>query len=118
MSIVPPSLTLGVEEEYLLVDPESRDLVAAPPEGFMKACKDRLGDDVGHELLQAQIEVGTPVCQDIGEVRQELTRLRLGVAETARDFGMAMMAASTHPLARFKDGSEIPSFLAARLSSL
>ncbi len=103
MSIVPPSLTLGVEEEYLLVDPETRDLVATPPDGFMKTCKERLGDRVGHELLQSQVEVGTPVCQDIGEVRRELTRLRSGVADIAREFGMAMMASSTHPFARCKD---------------
>ena len=107
MSIVPPSLTLGVEEEYLLVDPGTRDLVTSPPEGFMKACKDRLGDGVGHELLQAQIEVGTPVCQDIADVRSELTKLRLGVAEVAEDFGMAMMASSTHPFARCKDQARV-----------
>jgi len=107
MSIVPPSLTLGVEEEYLLVDPKTRDLVSSPPEGFMKACKERLGDGVGHELLQSQIEVGTPVCQDIGEVREELGRLRKGVAEIAQDFGMAMMASSTHPFARCDDQARV-----------
>ena len=107
MPIMPPSLTLGVEEEYLLVDPETRNLVVSPPESFMKACKDRLGDGVGHELLQAQIEVGTPVCQDIAEVRFELTKLRLGVAEIAEDFGMAVMASSTHPFARCKDQNRV-----------
>jgi len=107
MSIVPPSLTLGVEEEYLLVDPETRDLVTSPPAGFMQACKDRLGDCVGHELLQAQIEVGTPVCQNIQDIRRELIRLRLGVAETARDFGMVMMASSTHPFARCRDQARV-----------
>ncbi|MEM8952377.1 MAG: carboxylate-amine ligase [Pseudomonadota bacterium] len=105
--MMPPSLTLGVEEEYLLVDPATRDLVTSPPEGFMKACKDRLGDGVGHELLQAQIEVGTPVCHDIAEVRSELTKLRLGVAEIAEEFGMAMMASSTHPFARCKDQTRV-----------
>jgi len=107
MSIVPPSLTLGVEEEYLLVDPASRDLVASPPEGFMKACKDRLGDGVGHELLQSQIEVGTPICRDISEVRHELQKLRTGVAEIAQDFGMVMLASSTHPFARCKDQARV-----------
>ncbi|MEZ5932589.1 MAG: carboxylate-amine ligase [Alphaproteobacteria bacterium] len=105
--MVPPSLTLGVEEEYLLVDPASRDLVASPPEGFMKACKDRLGDRVGHELLQSQIEVGTPICQDLADVRHELGRLRRGVAEIAQDFGMAMIASSTHPFARYADQAQV-----------
>ncbi len=107
MTIVPPSLTLGVEEEYLLVDPESRDLVTSPPAGFMETCKELLGDAVGHELLQAQVEVGTPVCRDVAEVRQELTRLRLGVAEAARAHGMAMMASSTHPFARCRDQARV-----------
>ena len=107
MSIVPPSLTLGVEEEYLLVDPESRDLVTSPPAGFMQKCKELLGDAVGHELLQAQVEVGTPVCRDVAEVRHQLTKLRLGVAEAARGHGMAIMASSTHPFARCKDQARV-----------
>lgn len=107
MPIVSPSLTLGVEEEYLLVDPETRDLVTSPPAGFMNACKERLGDAVGHELLQAQIEVGTPVCHSIADVRRELIKLRLAVVETARAFGMAMVAASTHPFARAKDQTRV-----------
>ncbi len=107
MTIVPPSLTLGVEEEYLLVDPETRDLVTSPPEGFMEACKEQLGDAVGHELLQAQLEVGTPICRNIGEVRSELTKLRLTVADTANAFGMAMMASSTHPFARSRDQARV-----------
>ena len=107
MTIVPPSLTLGVEEEYLLVDPETRDLVASPPPKFMETCKERLGNAVGHELLQAQVEVGTPVCQDVGEVRRELTKLRRGVADIAGEFGMAMIAASTHPFARAKEQTRV-----------
>lgn len=107
MSIVPPSLTLGVEEEYLLVDPVSRDLIATAPAGFMEACKDRVGDAVGHELLQAQIEVGTSICQTVADVRRELTSLRLGVAETAQEFGMAVMASSTHPFARCREQARV-----------
>jgi glutamate---cysteine ligase / carboxylate-amine ligase len=103
MPLYPPSLSLGLEEEYLLVDPTSRDLVAAPPEGFMARCQERLGDRVAYELLQAQVEVGTPVCPDVGEVRRQLTHLRATVALTAREFGMAMIAASTHPFANWRD---------------
>jgi carboxylate-amine ligase len=107
MPIVPPSLTLGVEEEYLLVDPETRDLVTSPPEGFMQACRERLGEAVGHELLQAQVEVGTSICQTAGDVRRELTRLRQGVADAASAFGMAVMASSTHPFARCRDQTRV-----------
>jgi glutamate---cysteine ligase / carboxylate-amine ligase len=102
MPLTPPSLTLGVEEEYLLVDPQSRDLVAAPPEGFMSRCQERLGDHVTHEFLQAQVEVGTPVCHSVAAARVELSRLRATVAEVAREHGMAMIAASTHPFANWR----------------
>jgi carboxylate-amine ligase len=102
MPLIAPSLTLGLEEEYLLVDPESRDLVAAPPAEFMQRCEDRLGDRVTHELLQAQVEVGTRVCQDVGAARAQLMELRATVAATAREFGMAMIAASTHPFANWR----------------
>ncbi len=102
MPLTPPSLTLGLEEEYLLVDPVSRDLVAAPPEDFMARCRERLGDRVAHELLQAQVEVETPVCRTVAEARQELLQLRGTIAEVAREFGMAMIAASTHPFANWR----------------
>jgi carboxylate-amine ligase len=102
MPLTAPSLTLGLEEEYLLVDPVSRDLVAAPPEGFMQRCQDRLGDRVAHELLQSQLEVGTTVCRDVGAARAQLMQLRATVALTVREFGMAMIAASTHPFANWR----------------
>ena len=102
MTLSPPSLSLGVEEEYLLVDPASRDLVAAPPEDFMRCCQERLAGRASHELLAAQVEVGTRVCRDLAEVRRELTELRAAVARTAQDFGMALVAASTHPFANWR----------------
>jgi glutamate---cysteine ligase / carboxylate-amine ligase len=102
MPLRPPSLSLGLEEEYLLVDPKSRDLVAAPQDGFMARCQERLGDRVAHELMQSQVEVGTPVCADIAEARRELSALRATVAEVAREFGMAIIAASTHPFASWR----------------
>ena len=76
MPLTAPVLSLGLEEEYLLVDPASHDLVAAPAEGFMECCQERLGERVTYEMLQAQVEVGTPVCQDIAAARRELTLLR------------------------------------------
>src|SRR5262245_63011652 len=102
MQLTPPSLTLGLEEEYLLVDPVSRDLVAAPAAEFMQRCQDRLGERVTHELLQAQVEVGTTVCENVGAARAQLLELRGTVAATAGEFGMAMIAASTHPFANWR----------------
>ena len=96
-----PAFTLGIEEEYLLVDRQSRDLVADPPQALWDLCQERLGDAVSPEFLKAQIEIGTPVCNSIGEARIELARLRRGVSEVVSEFGCAIIAASTHPFARW-----------------
>ncbi|MGB5248262.1 MAG: carboxylate-amine ligase [Gammaproteobacteria bacterium] len=98
-----PSFTLGVEEEYLLVDMESRDLCADPPESLMTECQDLLHGQVSPEFLRAQIEVGTRVCSNIQEVASELTHLRSAVVEVSGRHGLAPMAASTHPYARWLD---------------
>ena len=94
-----PSFTVGIEEEYLLVDLESRDLVSEPPDEVMIECERRLGARVSHEFLQAQIEIGTSKCDTIGQAAAEVSHLRRTVAEVAGEFGMAPTAASTHPFA-------------------
>lgn len=99
MSPEKPALSLGVEEEYLLVDPETRDLASRPPRGFMQRCEEILGPRVTHEFLQSQVEVGTSVCADAGAIRDELVWLRRTISDCAREFGLAMIAASTHPWA-------------------
>ena len=103
MPLTPPTLTLGMEEEYLLVDPASRNLVASPPEEFMTRCQERLGDRVTNEFLQAQVEVGTTVCHSVAQAGAEMRALRGTVAEVAAEFGMATIAASTHPFAHWRD---------------
>ena len=103
MSPAPPSLALGIEEEYLLVDPSSGELVAAQDPKFMPACRERLGEQVTHELLQAQVEVGTKVCPDIPTARADLHRLRRVVADVAGEHGTAIIAASTHPSATWPE---------------
>ena len=103
MAPTEPRLVLGLEEEYLLVDSLTRELVRSPDPGFMPACKAALGEQVTFELLQSQVEVGTPVCLDIAQARRELAGLRHAVAALARDHGMALMAASTHPFASWDE---------------
>ncbi|MCP4320110.1 MAG: carboxylate-amine ligase [Hyphomicrobiales bacterium] len=98
-----PAFTLGIEEEYLLVDKESRDLVSEAPDGLMEACSDALKEQVSPEFLQCQIEVGTRVCKTIAEAREELIHLRSTIADVARNFGLAPIAASTHPFAKWAD---------------
>jgi len=94
-----PSFTLGIEEEYLLVDKTSRDLVREAPDGLMEECTEVLSSQVSPEFLQCQIEVGTQVCQTLQEARQDLSRLRSNIAEIAGRHNLAPIAASTHPFA-------------------
>jgi carboxylate-amine ligase len=98
-----PSFSLGIEEEYLLVDRETRELVRDPPAELLERCERELGPRVSPEFLRSQIEVQTGVCEDAAAARVELVELRRSVAAVASDFGMAPIAASTHPSARPED---------------
>ncbi len=98
-----PPFTIGIEEEYLLVDPASRNLIREAPEGLLAECEKRLGGQVTPEFLQSQIEVETRVCTSIAEARAELSRLRRTVAGVAGEHGLAMVAASTHPFANWDE---------------
>ena len=100
-----PPLTLGIEEEYLLVHRDTRELVREPPEAFFDACRARVGDRVTVEFLQCQVEVGTAPHAQVGTAIDELRGLRDGVAEAAAEFGFAPIAASTHPFSRWRDQS-------------
>ena len=99
MALTEPSLTVGIEEEYLLVDRVSRDLASDPPPELMHECESELGNRVTTEFLKSQIEVGTRVCSSIAMARKDLCELRTTVAEVAGRYGLAPIAASTHPFA-------------------
>ena len=95
----PPSFSLGIEEEYLLVDRQTRDLVPDPPSMMLEECQKRLEGRVSPEFLRCQIEVGTRVCSSLAEARADLAHLRATVAEVAQRHGLAPIAAATHPFA-------------------
>lgn len=101
MRIKEPSFTIGIEEEYLLVDVETRDLATEPPEALLKDCEAVLEGQVSPEFLRSQIEIGTRVCKTVDEARGEVARLRSTVASIAGKYGLAPMAASTHPFAHW-----------------
>ncbi|MBL4757315.1 MAG: carboxylate-amine ligase [Rhizobiales bacterium] len=103
MRLPEPSFTIGIEEEYLLVDKESRDLAADPPKELMQDCAAALGDHVTPEFLRCQIEIGTPVCSTLQEARQQLVHLRKTIAEISGKYGLAPLAVSTHPFAVWSD---------------
>ena len=92
--------TMGIEEEYLVVDRETRDLIREAPPDMMQKCGERLGKQVTTELMQCQVEIGTRVCNTVQEGRDELIRLRRGVSDVVREYGFEIIAASTHPFAQ------------------
>lgn len=96
------AFTIGIEEEYLLVDRDSFDLAEAP-ESLMEACKSQLADQVSPEFLQCQIEIGTKVCADVKAAREDLKRLRACVVSEAARHNLAPIAVSCHPFADWKD---------------
>lgn len=98
-----PSFTVGIEEEYLLVDRETRDLVQEPPASMLIECEAEVGELVRPEFLKSQIEIGTGVCRTVGEARDDLARLRSAVAKVSNRHGLAPIAASTHPFGLWRD---------------
>ena len=101
MAVAEPEFTLGIEEEYFLVDRATRDVVSDPPPAMLSECEALLAGQVGPEFLRSQIEVGTRVCASLAEARADLRRLRTTVAAVAARHGMAPIAAATHPFARW-----------------
>ena len=102
MVVASPSLTMGIEEEYLLVHSDTLDLAEAP-QALMDDCAAELGKQVSPEFLRCQVEVGTGICADISEAREDLKRLRSTVARISRRYGLTPLAVSCHPTASWKD---------------
>jgi carboxylate-amine ligase len=94
--------TLGIEEEFQLIDLETRDL-RSHVQQLLAEGQALLKDELKAELHQSVIEVGTPICRDIKEARSEVVRLRTQLAGLARRNGLTIAAAGTHPFARWQD---------------
>ena len=97
---VEPAFSLGLEEEYLLVDLATRDLIADPPAELLQRCIAETDGRVSPEFLRSQLEVKTSVCASVAGMRRELATLRRMVCNIAAEYGIAPIAASTHPFAR------------------
>lgn len=89
--------TLGVEEEYLIVRPETRAAAANPSPHFFKACTKALGDRVTPEFLRCQIEIATGVCETVAQVHDQVADMRGTLTRIAGEHDLALIAASTHP---------------------
>jgi glutamate---cysteine ligase / carboxylate-amine ligase len=94
--------TLGVEEEYMLLDTETFDLVQHIDTVLAAVSGHPLEAQINAELMQSVLEIATPVCRTAGEVRRELLQLREYVAGVARENGMRLGSAGTHPFSLFE----------------
>ena len=98
------AITLGVEEEFFLVDAASRDLLADPAPEIFELCERNAGPHkVVHEFLRSQIETNTRVCHSLAEVRQTLRETRKLVIDAAAEHGAKVIAVSTHPFGRWEE---------------
>lgn len=93
--------TLGVEEEFMVIDPTTRELTSHDQK-IVDSAQRFLQDQVKAEMHQAVVEVGTKICRDTAEARSEVSKLRLLVANVAGDMGLAIGASGTHPFSRWE----------------
>jgi carboxylate-amine ligase len=93
----PPSLTIGIEEEYQIIDPQTRELKSYITQLLEDGEHLQLREQVKAELHQSMVEVGTEICRSPAEARAELVRLRRHIIELAARNGLVIAAAGTHP---------------------
>ena len=94
--------TLGIEEEFQIVDPVSGELRSRVTDFFAEG-QELLGEKIKPEMIQSMVEVGTGICANIQEARADLTNLRGTISALARKHDLAIVAASTHPFSHWKD---------------
>jgi carboxylate-amine ligase len=98
--------TFGIEEEFFLTHPRSRSLALHIPPSLFRAGRRRFGDAVAAEMLQAQVELVTPILERHDEAEETLVALRRGIAEIAIEKDLRLMASGTHPIAPWRDQAE------------
>ena len=94
--------TVGVEEEFQIVDPATGELKSHVSE-LLASSAESLGSQIKPELHQSIVEVGTKICQDVGELKEEIVRIRRELSAAADRSGLAVAAAGTHPFSHWKD---------------
>jgi carboxylate-amine ligase len=96
------AFTIGVEEEFQIVDPDSWALRSHVSE-LLTASAPALGDQIKRELHQSIVEVGTKICAGVGELEEEVCRIRRELSQSAERVGLRVAAAGTHPFSSWKD---------------
>lgn len=104
----PGDFSLGIEEEYFLVDERTYEVAPVTPDPMFARAEAWTNGQAGREFLQAQIEVTTAPQTSLTEARSELVALRQVVAQAAHQHGLAILAAGTHPTARWCDAVQTP----------
>ena len=102
-----PAFTLGVEEEFQILDPETRELRSHVQE-ILDEGKILLKERVKPEMHQSVIEIGTGICKNIAEVRQDVGEMRTEIIRLARKNGMRVASAGTHPFSNWADQKIFP----------
>lgn len=101
------AFSMGVEEEYQIIHSETRELYSKVEE-ILPIAEQVLGEEVQPELKRSQIEIATPVCQTLAEVRTELNHARRAIIEAATAHGANIAAAGTHPFSHWQDQPLMP----------
>ena len=96
------AFTIGVEEEFQIVDPDTCELRSHVSE-LLTAGAPALGDQIKRELHQSIVEVGTRICANVTELEEEVCRIRRELTQSAESVGMQIAAAGTHPFSKWKD---------------
>lgn len=94
--------TLGIEEEFQIIDPETRELKSHIQQ-ILEDGKSLLAENVKSEMHQSVVEMGTDICTDINDARTQVTKLRSDLAGLAKKQGLCIAAAGTHPFSHWKD---------------
>jgi carboxylate-amine ligase len=103
-----PSLTIGIEEEYQIIDPETRELRSFITQFLDGERVIMVEREIKPELHQAMVELGTPVCHTLEQARDELAKQRRFIIDLAAQKELAVVAAATHPFSRWFNQSVTP----------
>jgi glutamate---cysteine ligase / carboxylate-amine ligase len=95
--------TIGVEEEFQIIDPETLELRSHVVQLLSAAALRGLGDQIKGEMHQSIVETGTKICENVGELRQEIHRTRGELVSAAESTGLRVAAAGTHPFSSWID---------------
>jgi len=103
-----PSFNIGIEEEYQTIDPETRDLRSHIQAEIVQKGKTLLAERVKPEMHQSVIEIGTGVCRNIQDAKEEIRSIRRQMITLARDNGLQLAASGTHPFAQWHEQEIYP----------